>query len=456
MQNTGRRPKIIVSDDGSGIVSLAGALLLTETARITGLAAGLSTGLSRWRPARSVHDPGKTVLDLAVAVALGGDCLADVGVLRAEPALFGPVASDPVVSRLIGRLAGDVASALKAIRSARAAARQRVWALAGDAAPGCGGGLITADIDATIVTSCSEKEQARPTWKKTYGFHPLTVFADHCSDGSGEPLAIMLRPGNAGSNTAADHITAAKLALAQMPRQVRRRVLIRADSGGGTHEFLNWLTRPGQRLAYSVGFTITDDIAEAIGKIPAAAWTPAYDAAGGIRDGAWVAEVTGMLNLSSWPRGMRLIVRKERPHPGAQLRFTDIDGHRLTCFATDARTGQLADLELRHRRRARCEDRIRCAKDTGLRNLPLHSFGQNQIWCEIVAMACELLAWTAMLALTGTARRWEPKKLRLRLFSAAGRIVRGGRRLKLRLSARWPWATQITAAISRLQSLAPG
>jgi hypothetical protein len=176
-----------------------------------------------------------------------------------------------------------VASALKAIRSARAAARQRVWALAGDAAPGCGGGLITADIDATIVTSCSEKEQARPTWKKTYGFHPLTVFADHCSDGSGEPLAIMLRPGNAGSNTAADHITAAKLALAQMPKQVRRRVLIRADSGGGTHEFLNWLTRPGQRLAYSVGFTITDDIAEAIGKIPAAAWTPAYDAAGGHR-----------------------------------------------------------------------------------------------------------------------------------------------------------------------------
>jgi hypothetical protein len=456
MQNTGRRPKIIVSDDGSGIVSLAGALLLTETARITGLAAGLSAGLGRWRPARSVHDPGKTVLDLAVAVALGGDCLADVGVLRAEPALFGPVASDPVVSRLIGRLAGDVASALKAIRSARAAARQRAWALAGDAAPGCGGGLITAGIDATIVTSCSEKEQARPTWKKTYGFHPLTVFADHCSDGSGEPLAIMLRPGNAGSNTAADHITAAKLALAQMPKQVRRRVLIRADSGGGTHEFLNWLTRPGQRLAYSVGFTITDDIAEAIGKIPAAAWTPAYDAAGGVRDGAWVAEVTGMLNLSSWPRGMRLIVRKERPHPGAQLRFTDIDGHRLTCFATDARTGQLADLELRHRRRARCEDRIRCAKDTGLRNLPLHGFGQNQIWCEIVAMACELLAWTAMLALTGTARRWEPKKLRLRLFSAAGRIVRGGRRFKLRLSARWPWTTQITAAISRLQSLAPG
>ena len=198
MQNTGRRPKILVSDDGPGIVSQAGALLLTETARVTGLGAGLSAGLTRWRPSRAVHDPGKTVLDLAVAVALGGDCLADAGVLRAEPALFGPVASDPVISRLISRLAADAPAALKAIRAARAAARQRAWALAGQAAPGPGGGLITADIDATLVTAHSDKQQAAPTWKKTFGFHPLTVFADHGADGSGEPLAIMLRPGNAG------------------------------------------------------------------------------------------------------------------------------------------------------------------------------------------------------------------------------------------------------------------
>jgi hypothetical protein len=153
---------------------------------------------------------------------------------------------------------------------------------------------------------------------------------------------------------------------------------------------------------------------------------------------------------------MRVIVRKERPHPGAQLRFTDIDGCRFTCFATSTRGGQLADLELRHRRRARCEDRIRCAKDTGLRNLPLHGYAQNQIWCEIVALASELTAWMQMLALRGTARRWEPKRLRLRLFSAAGRIVRGGRRLRLRLAARWPWAREITDAITRLQALAPG
>jgi hypothetical protein len=201
---------------------------------------------------------------------------------------------------------------------------------------------------------------------------------------------------------------------------------------------------------------ITAAIEDAIGKIPARAWTPAYDSDGIQRPGAWVAELTGVLDLEGWPKGIRVIARKERPHPGAQLRITDIDGHRVTCFATSTIGGQLADLELRHRRRARCEDRIRCAKDTGLRNLPLKGFAQNQIWTEIVALACELLAWTAMLALDGKARKWEPKRLRLRLFSAAGRIARGSRRLRLRISARWPWAPDIITAISRLDTLSPG
>jgi hypothetical protein len=455
MHLTARRSKITVSADGAGLVSQAGGLLLTRALRVTGLDCGLDAGLERWRPGRAVHSPGKIVTDLAVALALGGDCLADVAMLRAQPELFGPVASDPVVSRLVTRLAADAPRALKAIRAARAAARDRAWELAGAAAPGAEGGLVTVDIDATIVTSCSEKEQAGPTWKKTWGFHPLTAFADHGPGGSGEPLAIVLRPGNAGSNTVADHIEVTRLALEQMPARLRRRVLIRTDSGGGTQGFLAWLAKPGRRLPYSVGFTITDDIQDAILKIPARAWTPAYDSDREVRPGAWIAELTGMLHLANWPKGMRVIVRKERPHPGAQLRFTDVDGHRFTCFVTSTKGGQLADLELRHRRRARCEDRIRCAKDTGLRNLPLHGYAQNQIWCEIVALACDLLAWMQMLALTGKTRRWEPKRLRLRLFTCAGRIVRGGRRLHLRLAASWPWAQQITAAITRLQALAP-
>ena len=456
MKVTARRPKITVSADSSGIVSQGGALLLTQTLRATGLDRGMTAALERWRAPRAVHDPGKVMADLVVTLALGGDCLADIAVLRAQPQLAGPVASDPVVSRLITALATDAPRALKAIRTARAAARERAWSLAGERAPGGDGSLILVDIDATIVTAHSEKEKAAPTWKKTFGFHPLAAFADHGAGAAGEALAILLRAGNAGSNTAGEHIEAARLALAQLPRRLRRRVLIRTDSGGGTHDFLAWLTSPGRRLDYSVGMTITEDMQQAILALPDRIWEPAYDAAGQVRPGAWVAELTGLLDLTGWPTGMRVIVRKERPHPGAQLRFTDLGGHRFTCFATDTTGGQLADLELRHRRRARCEDRIRAAKDTGLRNLPLHGFGQNQVWCELVAMACELTAWMQMLALDGPARAWEPKRLRLRLFTTAGRLVRSGRRTRLRLSATWPWATQLTTAITRLQALAPG
>ena len=456
MKNTVRRPKITVSADGQGLVSQAGTLLLMEAIRVTGLGQGLADGLARWRAPRAVHDPGKIIADLVVTLALGGDCLADVAVLRAQPGLAGPVASDPVVSRLVSTLAADAPRALREIRKARKAARERAWALAGERTPGADGSLIPVDIDATIVLAHSEKQQAAPTWKKTFGFHPLAAFADHGAGAAGEALGILLRPGNAGSNTAGEHIEVTRLALAQLPRRQRRRVLIRTDSGGGTHEFLTWLTSPGRRLHYSVGMTITEEMAEAILALPDRVWEPAYDAGGQVRPGAWVAELTGLMDLAGWPEGMRVIARRERPHPGAQLRFTDIDGHRFTCFATDTQRGQLADLELRHRRRARCEDRIRAAKDTGLRNLPLHGFDQNQIWCELVAMACELTAWMGMLALDGPARAWEPKRLRLRLLSAAGRLVRGSRRMRLRIAATWPWASQLTAAITRLQALAPG
>lgn len=454
MKNTGVGSKIVVSSDGSGIVCQAGGLLLVEALRVTGLGQGLSNALEPWRRPGAVHDPGKIVADLAVTLALGGDCLADLAVLRSSPELFGPVASDPTVSRLVSTLASAGHKALRAIRKARAAAREHAWALAGDQAPGAGGNLIPLDLDATIVIAHSEKQDAAPTWKHTFGFHPMTAFIDHGPGGTGEPAALVLRRGNAGSNTASDHIDAARLALTQIPAHQHKQVLIRTDSGGGTHAFLDWVTR--RRLKYSIGFALTDDICEAILALPADIWQPAYDADRQVREGAWVAELTGMLDLTGWPKGMRVIARKERPHPGAQLRFTDIDGHRFTCFVTGTRRGQLADLELRHRRRARCEDRIRCAKDTGLRNLPLRGAAQNQVWLELVALAGDLIAWTQLLALHDhPARRWEPKRLRLRVFSAAGRLAKGGRRLRLRLSHRWKWAALITTGITRLQAL-PG
>ena len=186
-------------------------------------------------------------------------------------------------------------------------------------------------------------------------------------------------------------------------------------------------------------------------------WTPAYDAVDEVRDGAWVTALTDLLDLSSWPPGMRVIVRKERPHPGAQLRFEDVDGMRITAFATNTGRGQLPDLELRHRRRARCEDRIRIAKDTGLTNLPLTSFNANRIWCAVVALAADTTAWMQMLAFGDTAaRRWEPKKLRYRIFTIPATLARSGRRVWLHLSGRSPWAAMTLTGLGRLADLAPG
>jgi hypothetical protein len=275
------------------------------------------------------------------------------------------------VSRTIDALAVDSRRALAAIDTARAAARSRVWALAGEHAPDRGIDAdrpLIIDVDATLVTAHSDKQCAAPTFKHGFGFHPLWTFVDHGAEGTGEPLSCLLRKGNACSNTAADRIAVVRAALAQLPGHRRgaragRKILVRADGAGATHEFLNWLV--SKRLSYSVGFTLPDTFAPTLASTPKHGWTPAYDADGEVREGAWVADATGLLELSSWPVGMRVIVRKERPHPGAQLRLTDADGHRVTAFATNTARGQLADLELRHRRRARCEDRSGSRKTAG-------------------------------------------------------------------------------------------
>jgi Transposase DDE domain group 1 len=454
---TGVYPLLRVDAGGKRVVSHAGAVLLAATADEVGLGRELAAALAPWRRPMAVHDPGKVLLDLAVSLAIGGDCLADIAQLRAEPAVFGLVASDPTVSRLIDTLAADSVMTLTAINSARAAARARAWTLAGRAAPDHARTAkepLLLDVDATLVTAHSEKELAAPTFKRGFGFHPIGAWVDHGQQGTGEPLAMLLRAGNAGSNTAADHIAVTKTALQQLPtiradRRPGRSVLIRTDGAGGTHEFVDWLTR--QRVQYSVGFTLSVDIAAEVDTLPDAAWTPAYDAEAQPRDGAWVAELTGVLDLSKWPEEMRIIVRAERPHPGAQLTFTDSDGNRLTAFATNTKGGQLAELELRHRRRARCEDRIRNAKDTGLNNLPLKDFAQNQVWVAVVQLAAELTAWMQILAFTGTpARTWEPKKLRHRLFSIAARIVRRARRTWLRLSTYAPHRDLLLSGLARL------
>jgi hypothetical protein len=464
------RPWLSVIAGGESLVSHAGGVLLVETARRSGLAGQMSRLLGRWRKPLAVHDPGKIVTDLAVAVALGGDAAADIGVLRAQPGVFGRVASDPTVSRLITTLAGDADAAVAAISTARAAARERVWKVAG--AP-VQDGQVVIDLDATLVTAHSDKQDATRTWKKGFGFHPLLGFVDHARSTGGEPVAELLRPGNAGSNTAADHIVVLDAALAQLPAQLRARdetgrvaVLVRTDAAGATAQFAAHLHAQG--VEFSVGASFAHlDIHTALAALPTQVWTPAYQARKPraaetgvqieLRDGAWVAEATGLIPLPGWPPDTRLILRKERPHPGAQLRITDADGLRVTGFLTNTTHGgphrQLADLELRHRRHARVEDRIRAAKDTGLRNLPFHTADQNRIWLAISALAQDLLAWCARLALPAAAAGYEPKRLRLRILATAGRLVRSARATVLHIDPTWPWATAITTAHARLRTL---
>ena len=443
-----------VESGGESLISSAGAAMLLSAARGSGLAKALSEGLVPWRAARSVHDPGKTVLDLAVAIALGGDCLADIGVVRAQPELFGPVASDPTVSRLLVALAGQPGEAIAAIRDARAAARARVWSYRSPFAHDSGQGQVVVDLDATLIGAHSEKEHATPNFKRGFGFHPMLAFVDHGAGGSGEPLAGLLRPGKANANDAADQIAVLDAALAQLPEHLRSRVLVRGDSGSGVRAFVWHVHHLG--LEYSVGVHGRQPVRDALEVLPRQAWKKALDADGRPREGAQVAELTRWLpaTFQGWPPGIRVIARRERPHPGAQLRLTDHEGWRITAFATNTKTGRLADLEVTHRLRARAEDRIRGLKDTGATNLPLQEFDKNQIWLELAQLAAELLTWTQLLAWHDQpARLWEPKRVRLRLLAVAGRVITTGRRQILRLSRRWPWADLVVGGHRRLAAL---
>jgi hypothetical protein len=282
----------------------------------------------------------------------------------------------------------------------------------------------------------------------------MLAFVDHVAGGTGEPLVAMLRPGKATANNAADQIAVLDAALAQLPERLRSRVLVRGDTGAGVHGFVWHVHNLG--LSYSVGLYARQPVQEALAALPTRAWRPALDADGHLRRGAQVAELTRWLpaTFTGWPPGMRIIARRERPHPGAQLRLTDHEGWRITMFATNTHGGRLADLEVRHRLRARAEDRIRGLKDTGMTNLPLQAFAKNQIWLELVQLAAELLTWTQLLAWHDQpARAWEPKRLRLRLLTVAARLVTTGRRRILRLSRSWPWADLITGGHNRLAAL---
>ena len=466
MERNKRLRRVVVSADGQGVVSHAGVGLLRELAEYTGLVEGVTAALADTYRGPWLHAPGRVFTDLAVAVADGADAISGISVLGDREDLHGPVASMPTTWRVLDRIDADH---LGAVREGRSAARESAWAA------GAGPDLaqeLCLDFDATITIAHSEKENAAATWKKTFGFHPLLCFLDRPDVAGGEALAGLLRRGNAGSNTAADHVTVLDQALTALPEHARPRpgeqpgtwegprLLARSDSAGATHAFADACVERG--VGFSFGFPVDTRIQRIVDAIPEECWHPAIQTDRGdgndLREGAWVAEATGMIDLATWPEGSRLILRKERPHPGAQLTFTDVDGHRITAILTSTPPGivpgQAAGLELRHRQHARVEDRIREAKATGLRNFPCHAFNENQAWLEVVLTAVDLLCWTKLICFADVPAlaRCEIATFRYRVLHVAARLTHGQRRVRLRIDKTWRWAVQVAQGFGRLRA----
>jgi hypothetical protein len=385
--------KLSVTADGRGQVGHAGSALLAGVADRVGLTGALSEAMASTRRRRSAHDPGVVLRDLVVMLADGGDCLADLGGLRDQLELFGAVASDATAFRVVDSIDEE---RLTRLRSAVAAARARAWRLGArpqrQEPKRRRRELTVIDIDATLTTAHSEKEQAHGNFKGGYGHHPLLCYLDE----TGEALAGILRPGNAGSNTVEDHRAVLDLALEQLdPRALAGEILVRGDGAGATHGLCVYC-REGE-MRFSFGFDLSEPVSQAIIGMPESAWRKAIRPDGKRRKHSWVCEITDHVDLSNWPERSRLIARRTKLKEGEQQSFADHDGYRLAVFITDQQSKDIRKLDLIHRGHARVEDRIREGKDCGLRNLPFRAFAHNQVWLWLVQLAQDLIAWSKQL-----------------------------------------------------------
>jgi hypothetical protein len=491
---TGWSRRLEVTGGGEGVVSHAGLVLLRHLADKTGLTSGLSGALAT--PRILVHDRGRVLADLACAVADGARVISDFRVMADQRELFGLVASVPTAWRTLKEIARGGTRADRRITQAVNTARRCAWAQA-VARHGALPGVRLADrtlegvtcirLDATVTFAHSDKELAEANFKG-YGHHPLLAY---CDNTGGEPLAWMLRPGSAGSNTAADHLAITDAAIAALPPGLRRKLMITCDGAGASHDLIRHLdklaARRGYELTYSVGWALGEREKTALRMVPEQAWQAAIDGRGQVRErraddacgngqcthrACWieeahVTELTPLLRsgpagdqLHAWPAAMRVFARRERPHPGAQLTlFEAADGWRYSLWATNRPAdtkgwlGQAAYIDAAHRVHARVEDAIRTGKDAGLGHFPSFDYQVNAAWLTASMTGQILLAWLKLLALDGDLAKAEPKTLRYRVLHAAARLVRGGRKRRLKIQATWPWADAITAAWHRIDAL---
>ena len=449
MNATSTVERLRVTGGDRATAQLVGAHLLGELADRIGLSSSYSAAVA-WTGERAPrHDRGRLLAQVAVMLASGGRCVADMAALRDQPALFGEVASDPTIWRCFDAIDQDV---LDGLRAARAEARAAVWQQRRRRGP------VILDVDASLVEIHSEnKEQAASHYKGGYGFHPMFCFSD-----DGEALAGMLRPGNAAANSGADQLAVVDLALDQLPTDVtvghrpgddptlvRERVVVRADTAGHVHAFVAGLV--ARNIEFSISARVSDLLDGAIMQVPARRWRPAINPDGSSRRGAQIVELSD-ITLPGVPAGTRIIVRRERPHPGAQLRLWDHDGWRHQVLLTNSR-GDARRLEVRHRRHGEVENRIKNAKDCGLERMPFTSFAANAAWMEMVLCAAYLLVWCQQLLLDGELAVAEPRTLRYRLLHVAGRLVRRARQVWLRLPEHWPWTTDLLDAYQRLTTI---
>ena len=435
--------------DGKNLVSHAGAALLAELADRAGLTEAMSEAMAECGINWHTHDPGVVLTHLAVAIAGIRTCLADIAALKEQEDLFGPVASVATAWRAVYATASVE---LRAIPVALAEARARVWAAEPPQGP------MIWDFDSTLLDVHSEKEDAAPTYKHGFGFNPLGVWCDNTK----EPLAAMLRPGNAAPNDTDDHLELLEQTVRAVPAEyalgheegddpalVVHPILVRADSAGATHRFVASLSEAN--FDYSIGFPISGSVRDALLLAQEEDWVRARELEGEIRAGAEVIELSDLYEVAGWPADMRVICRRERPHPGAQLSLFDTHaGWRHTCFITNTEGPDIAALELRHRGHARVEDRVRAWKACGLSNLPFEGFCANEAWVAVSLIAGALLAWSQMTCFDGALAKAEPKTMRYRVLHVAAVLAHRGRDLIVHLDESWPWASELATAFTRL------
>ena len=443
---------VVVEGGGEQVVAHVGLHALGAFADRLGLGASLSARIPITGERLPLHDPGKVLTQAMLMLAGGGEACADIEHLRIQPELFGSVPSDSTLYRTFRHIDP---STLDGLWEAMAEVRAEVWRRSSATT---GTDAVVLDIDSSLHQIHSEnKEETAANYKGGFGFHPIYCFAD----ATGETLAVRLRPGNAGANNIADHVTVLDQAIAGLPAEiaaghragddsglVRRTIQVRVDSAGCT-DFV-WHCR-----ARNVGFAV---VARSNASIHAAisrvvddgdAWRPARRQDGDERQGAAAAELTELVNLSDWPEGTRLIVRREPLHPGAQQSLFPSTEFRYWGHYTDV-AGDPVDLDVHMRAHAHVEDHIRRLKDSGAARFPFVDIDANRAWLAVVCFADALVRWFQLLCLTGALAVAEPKALRWDLWHAPARLVHHARRRIVRILDGWPATDMLLAAYQRI------